>query len=619
VHTTERATSDILAAAEQVQEIAWTLRERGTDGGVCDSLDQRATDIYSACSFQDLTGQRTRKVVEVLRFLENRIQAMIEIWGGAVADMAETAATAAPHLGEDPNVPHLAQGEIDRMMPSAPGSNGHETAAYEGGTFTAPAAAEDRGVAVASVAPGPGGGLATAEAAVVAHHPTSHETAMMPGAAVVGATALALDFAAVEVARQPEPRVEPEPQVEAEPQGELEHQAEPAPHAEPEARAEPEPHAEPEAQPESERELEAQGELEPALDAMALSAAPPEPTAEAEADLTSGERPDPAAVLKRILAIIRAPNDPSAELPATDAPPARSDAATLSFAPPKVEPAYTAAALCAEAPTAAEVLAATKVLAVGNAPEPPAAEAPATAMAADVVVTDVLTPEAMTTDVAGMGSASPLDSVAPAEEPAVALAPLAAGGAADDIMPIAGPLTVDQAVDAMLMRARPQAPRAPAEPAPSEPITPTEPIQPQAPDWTVAPAAAAEPVAEQPALAEAASPRVPVAIEIPEFAVGAPGFGGEPVVPAAAVAGPAEPGSQTMLPDLLPSAPAAAAAAAHSAVAPVAAAAAPVAAPDPVPAAGGPATGSATPAPARHDALTAITALSDDEKIALFS
>src|ERR1700721_419173 len=98
VHTTEQATSDILAAAEQVQEIAWTLREHGADHGSCDALDQRATAIYSACSFQDLTGQRTRKVVEVLRFLEDRIRAMIDIWGDAVPAPAEAAA-AAPHIG----------------------------------------------------------------------------------------------------------------------------------------------------------------------------------------------------------------------------------------------------------------------------------------------------------------------------------------------------------------------------------------------------------------------------------------------------------------------------------------------------------------------------------------
>ena len=80
VGATEKATSDILATAERVQEIAWTLREQGVDTGVCDLLDANATEFYTACSFQDLTGQRIRKVIEVLRFLEARIDAMIKIW-----------------------------------------------------------------------------------------------------------------------------------------------------------------------------------------------------------------------------------------------------------------------------------------------------------------------------------------------------------------------------------------------------------------------------------------------------------------------------------------------------------------------------------------------------------
>jgi hypothetical protein len=49
--------------------------------GLCDMLDMRATDIYTACSFQDITGQRSEKVVKALRFIEQRINAMIEIWG----------------------------------------------------------------------------------------------------------------------------------------------------------------------------------------------------------------------------------------------------------------------------------------------------------------------------------------------------------------------------------------------------------------------------------------------------------------------------------------------------------------------------------------------------------
>jgi chemotaxis protein CheZ len=81
VEATEKATSDILASAEDIQEVAWTLRERGTEVALCDKIDQRATDIYTACSFQDITGQRTDKVVRALRFIESRINAMIEIWG----------------------------------------------------------------------------------------------------------------------------------------------------------------------------------------------------------------------------------------------------------------------------------------------------------------------------------------------------------------------------------------------------------------------------------------------------------------------------------------------------------------------------------------------------------
>ena len=67
------------------------MRERGTDVELCDKIDQRATDIYTACSFQDITGQRTDKVVRALRFIEQRINAMIEIWG--VDDIAYQAWT----------------------------------------------------------------------------------------------------------------------------------------------------------------------------------------------------------------------------------------------------------------------------------------------------------------------------------------------------------------------------------------------------------------------------------------------------------------------------------------------------------------------------------------------
>jgi hypothetical protein len=81
VRETEQATSDILSAAEAIQEAAWTLRERGADALACDALDRHATAIYTACSFQDLTAQRTARIVYTLRYLEDRVSAMIAIWG----------------------------------------------------------------------------------------------------------------------------------------------------------------------------------------------------------------------------------------------------------------------------------------------------------------------------------------------------------------------------------------------------------------------------------------------------------------------------------------------------------------------------------------------------------
>ena len=81
VQTTEGATSNILTAAEHVQEIAWTMRKSGLSVTVCDELDARATKSSTACSFQDLTGQRIRKVIQLLRYLEDRINSVVSAQG----------------------------------------------------------------------------------------------------------------------------------------------------------------------------------------------------------------------------------------------------------------------------------------------------------------------------------------------------------------------------------------------------------------------------------------------------------------------------------------------------------------------------------------------------------
>jgi chemotaxis protein CheZ len=121
VEATEKATSDILEAAEDIQELAWVLREKGSEDEACDRLDARATDIYTACSFQDVTGQRTSKVVNTLSFLENRVMAMIDIWGLEEIDVrdrsAEDERDDAHHLnGPARRGEGVDQAEVDEMI-----------------------------------------------------------------------------------------------------------------------------------------------------------------------------------------------------------------------------------------------------------------------------------------------------------------------------------------------------------------------------------------------------------------------------------------------------------------------------------------------------------------------
>jgi chemotaxis protein CheZ len=118
VGATEQATSEILTAIERIQEIAWTLREQGTDPAVCDQLDAQAAEAYTACSFQDLTGQRIRRIVKVMRFLEARIDAMIDILRISEHDAQDTDAESEAPLAHGPERPGegLGQSEIDDLI-----------------------------------------------------------------------------------------------------------------------------------------------------------------------------------------------------------------------------------------------------------------------------------------------------------------------------------------------------------------------------------------------------------------------------------------------------------------------------------------------------------------------
>jgi chemotaxis protein CheZ len=81
---TETATNSILAAAERIDELSSNLSSRlsGSDQDIAREILDHAISIFEACNFQDITGQRISKVVNAMKFVEERVHHMIDIWGG---------------------------------------------------------------------------------------------------------------------------------------------------------------------------------------------------------------------------------------------------------------------------------------------------------------------------------------------------------------------------------------------------------------------------------------------------------------------------------------------------------------------------------------------------------
>ncbi|CAA7622979.1 protein phosphatase CheZ [Magnetospirillum sp. SS-4] len=84
VSSTERATEQILEAAEKIELIGKEIQAHAADSYVSrlvEDIGDTVGNIFEACNFQDITGQRITKVVKTLKYVEDRINAMIEIWG----------------------------------------------------------------------------------------------------------------------------------------------------------------------------------------------------------------------------------------------------------------------------------------------------------------------------------------------------------------------------------------------------------------------------------------------------------------------------------------------------------------------------------------------------------
>jgi chemotaxis protein CheZ len=84
VQSTEDATNGILEQLEDIDELVVQIRQSnaaGDVGALCDKIGEKTMRAIEACTFQDVTGQRITRVFKSIQFVEERVNAMIDLWG----------------------------------------------------------------------------------------------------------------------------------------------------------------------------------------------------------------------------------------------------------------------------------------------------------------------------------------------------------------------------------------------------------------------------------------------------------------------------------------------------------------------------------------------------------
>jgi len=92
VEATESATNTIMEAVERNDDIVEKIRGKVSDPDVSALLDQinnNSGDVFQACSFQDITGQRVSKVAKSIIYVEERVDSLINVMGRDVIESTE--------------------------------------------------------------------------------------------------------------------------------------------------------------------------------------------------------------------------------------------------------------------------------------------------------------------------------------------------------------------------------------------------------------------------------------------------------------------------------------------------------------------------------------------------
>ena len=125
---TEEATQQILEATEAIDNAATALGKNTSPDQqklLSEEIQERVVSIFEACNFQDLTGQRIKKVMTTMKFIEHHITVMMDIWGGVDAIKAHAPPIVDTREGDakllngpklDGDVGHASQDDIDALF-----------------------------------------------------------------------------------------------------------------------------------------------------------------------------------------------------------------------------------------------------------------------------------------------------------------------------------------------------------------------------------------------------------------------------------------------------------------------------------------------------------------------
>jgi chemotaxis protein CheZ len=125
---TEEATQQILEAAEAIDQASTALTKVNSPDQqklLSEEIQERVVSIFEACNFQDLTGQRIGKVMTTMKFIENHINVMMDIWGGVDAIRAHAPPIIDDREGDakllngpkaEGDVGHASQNDIDALF-----------------------------------------------------------------------------------------------------------------------------------------------------------------------------------------------------------------------------------------------------------------------------------------------------------------------------------------------------------------------------------------------------------------------------------------------------------------------------------------------------------------------